>query len=191
MRYFLIAVSLVFVLSCIPDSENPITDPNPEKIDLSILGTWFWKDENESGYIHIGLDGKTKLLKLVMIDTKSDGELDISEYSGHTSSLGGNSYLNLKWLRPEEFKTNGYFFVKYTISQSSLGIALIDSGFVVKAIEGRSLKGKLGKDKFFTSIYITEGQKKIQQFILNNDKALFPEIKYLPKLKLPDKVFQK
>ena len=191
MRYFLIAVSLVFVLSCIPNSENPITDPNPEKIDLSILGTWFWKDENESGYIHIGLDGKTKLLKLVMIDTKSDGELDISEYSGHTSSLGGNSYLNLKWLRPEEFKTNGYFFVKYTISQSSLGIALIDSGFVVKAIEGRSLKGKLGKDKFFTSIYITEGQKKIQQFILNNDKALFPEIKYLPKLKLPDKVFQK
>ena len=96
-----------------------------------------------------------------------------------------------KWIRPEKFKTNGYFFVKYIVSQDSLGLALMDSEFVVKAIEGGTLQGKLNKDKFFTSIYITEGQKKLQQFILNNDKALFPEIKYLPKLKLPDKIFQK
>jgi len=191
MRYFLIIVFLGFILSCIPYSENPISEPDPEKIDISILGTWFWKDEKESGYIHIGLDEKSKLLKLVMIDTKIGGELDISEFFGHTSSMEGKNYLNLKWIRPTESKMNGYIFVKYIVGQESLGIALMNSEVVVRAIEGGSLKGKVGKDKFFTSIYITEEQKKLQQFILRNDEALFPEINHLPKLKLPNNIFQK
>lgn len=190
MRYFLIIVSLGFLLSCVPYSENPLSEPDPEKIDLSILGTWFWKDENESGYIHIGLDEKSKLLKLVMIDFKSDRELDISEFFGHTSSMEGKNYLNLKWIRPTESKMNGYIFVKYIVDQESLGIALMNSEVVVSAIEGGSLQGKVEKDKFFSSIHITEGQKKLQQFILHNDKALFPEIKHLPKLKLPDSMLQ-
>lgn len=191
MRYFIIIVSLGFVLSCVPHSENPLSEPNPAKIDLSILGTWFWKDENETGYIHIGLDEKSKLLKLVMIDIKSDGELNISEFFGHTSSLEGKNYLNLKWIRQTEFKIKEYIFVKYTVSQDSLGLALMDSDVVVRAIEGGSLKGKVGKDKFFSFITITEEQKKLQQFILQNDKALFPEIYHLPKLKLPNNVFQR
>ena len=61
MRYFLLTFLILLLLGCVPGSDNPLTDPDKEKIDLSLLGTWYWKDENESGYIHIGLDEKTKL----------------------------------------------------------------------------------------------------------------------------------
>ena len=95
MRY-LIPLSIIFVLGCVPHSDNPLTPPGEEKLDSSVFGTWFWKNENESGYIHIGLDEKSKYLRLIMLELETDGELEVSEFSGHTSSLEGNTYFNLK-----------------------------------------------------------------------------------------------
>jgi len=187
MRYFLILFSIVFVLGCVPYSDNPLTAPNKEQIDSSILGTWFWKDENESGYIHIGLDEKSKLLRLMMLEFDRDGELEASEFSGHTSSLNGNKYLNLKWVRPVQGEITGYIFVKYVVSSDSLCIAFMDSDVAEKAINDGSLKGKVKKGNWSSSVHITEGQKKLQEFILQKDKELFSEIKCLPKLKLPNK----
>ena len=187
MRYFLITFSIIFVLSCVPYSDNPLTTPSKEQIDSSIVGTWFWKDENESGYIHIGLDKKAKLLRLLMLDFDRDGELEVSEFSGHTSSLEANKYLNLKWVRPAQDEITGYMFIKYMVSSGSLGIALMDSEVVEKAIKRGLLKGEVKKGKRSSSIRITEGQKKLQEFILSKDKELFPETKYLLKLQLPNK----
>ena len=186
MRYFLITLLTIFVLGCVPDSDNPLTDSNKEQIDSSILGTWFWKDENESGFIHIGRDEKSKLLTLIMVDFDRDEEVEASEFSGHTSLLEENKYLNLKWVHPPQAEITGYIFVKYVVSSSSLGIALMDSEIVEKAIKNGSLKGKLKKDKWSFSVHITEGQKKLQGFIRQKDKELFPEMKYLQKLKLPN-----
>jgi hypothetical protein len=186
MRYFLITLLIIYLPGCIPYSDNPITDADKEQIDASILGTWFWKDENESGYIHIGRDEKSKLLRLIMLEFDRDGELEASEFSGHTSSLEGNKYLNLKWVRPAQDKITGYMFMKYVVSSDSLGIAFMDSGLVEKGIKDGALKGKVEKGNWSSSVRITEGQKKLQKFILRNDKTLFPEMKYLPKLKLPN-----
>ena len=187
MRYLLITFLIIFVLGCVPCSDNPLTDPNKEQIDSSTLGTWFWKDENESGYIHIGLDKESKLLRLMMLEFDRDGKLEASEFSGHTSSLGGNRYLNLKWVRPLQNEITGYMFVKYTVSPVSLGIAFMDNEVAEKAIKKGVLKGKVKKHKWSSSVRIIEGQKKLQEFILRKDKELFPEMKYLPKLKLPNK----
>lgn len=187
MRYFLIIFSIIFLLGCVPHSDNPITTPGEEKIDSSIFGTWFWKDENESGYIHIGLDEESKLLRLLMLDFDRDGEIEVSEFSGHTSLLEGNRYLNLKWVRPAQDKITGYMFIKYVVSASSLGIALMDSNIVETAIKKGSLKGKVEKDAGSSSVRITEGQEKLRKFILRKDKDIFPEMKYVKKLELPNK----
>ena len=187
MRYLLILFSIVFVLGCVPYSDNPLSAPNKEELDSSILGTWFWNDENESGYIHIGLDEESELLRLMMVDFDRDGELEASEFSGHTSSLNGNKYLNLKWVRPVKDEVREYMFLKYTVSLHLLCIALMDKGVVEKAINNGSLKGEVKYDKWSSSVHITEGQNKLQEFILQKDKELFSEIKCLPKLKLPDK----
>ena len=187
MRYFLIFFSIVLVLGCVPYSDHPITSPDKKHLDSSILGTWFWKDKDESGYIHIGLDEKSKLLRLMMLEFDRHGELEASEFSGHTSSLNGNKYLNLKWLRPVQKEITGYIFLKYVVSSDSLCIAFMDSDVAEKAINDKSLRGKVENDKGSLSVHITEGQKKLQDFIIQKDKELFSEVKCLPKLKLPNK----
>ncbi|MBD3789668.1 MAG: hypothetical protein IE885_04780 [Campylobacterales bacterium] len=185
IRYFLMTLLTILILAgCVPDSDNPLTDPNKEPIDPSILGTWFWADGNETGYIHIGLDEKSKLLKLIMVDFDKDKELEASKFSGHTTSLEGNNYLNLKWVHPLQPDTKGYLCVKYIASSDSLGISLMDSEVVEKAIQNGSLKGNIVKEKWSTSVHITEDQKKLQKFIHLKDKELFPEMNYLQKLKL-------
>ena len=186
MRY-LIPLSIIFVLGCVPHSDSPLTAPGKEQIYSSIVGSWFWKNENESGYIHIGLDQESKLLRLLMLEFERDGELEVSEFSGHTSSLEGNKYLNLKWVRPVQDEITGYIFVKYIVSKGSLGIAFMDSEVAEKAIKYGSLKGKVKKGDWSSLVHITEEQKKLQQFILRKDEKLFSEMKYLPKLKLPNR----
>ena len=186
MTYRLIAFLIIVLSGCVPYSDSPLTVPGKEQIDSSIFGTWFWKDENESGYIHIGLDEESKLLRLLMLEFERDGEIEVSEFSGHTSSLEGNTYLNLKWVRPAQDKITGYMFIKYVVSPGSLGIALMDSKVAETAIKKGSLKGKVKKDGGSSSVRITEGQKKLRKFILREDKELFPEIKYVKKLDLPN-----
>jgi len=177
---------ITMMFGCIPYSEHPLTDPDKEQTDASIIGTWFWVNENELGYIHIGRDKESKWLRLIMVDVGRDGELETSEFFGHTSSLEGNTYLNLKWVRPAEAEMAGYTFVKYVVNQESLGIAMMGGEEVEEAIKSGLLEGELEKGDWFSSVRITEGQKKLQQFILQNDKKLFPEMKYLTRLKLPN-----
>jgi len=186
MRYLSTLLSVVFVLGCVPYSDNPLTAPTKEQIDASVLGTWFWKDENESGYVHIGLDEESKLLRLIMLDFDRDGDLEASEFSGHTSSLEGNTYLNLKWVRPKQDEITGYMFVKYIASSDSLGLALMDSKVAEKAIKNGLLKGQVKKGNWSSSIHIEEGQKELQEFFAWKDKELFPEMKHLPRLELPN-----
>jgi hypothetical protein len=184
---YLIPFSILFVLSCIPYSDNPLTAPDREPVDASLCGTWFWKEENASGYVHIGLDQEKKLLRLLMLEYKRDGELKVSEFSGHTSVLEGNRYLNLKWVRPAQDENTGYMFVKYVVSPASLGIALMDSAAAETAIKKGSLKGIVEEGDKSSSVRITEKQKKLRKFILHKDKELFPEMNCLQKLELPNK----
>ena len=177
---------MLFLSGCIPYADHTLTEPDKKQIDPSVLGTWFWKDKDESGYIHIGLDKETKLIRLIMIEMKKDGRLKSTELTGHTSSLAGNTYLNLKWKHPEDSKSTGYMFMKYSVTSDGLGLGFMNGEVVEKVIEAGALKGKVEKGKWLSSVYITQGGKKLQKFILKNDKTLFPEMKYLPRLKLPD-----
>ena len=191
MRCFLITFLCIFIGACIPYSDNPLTDPNSEKMDSVIYGTWFWKEEHESGYIHVGLDEESKLLRVVMLDIDAVGHLDISEFSGHTSVLGNNKYLNLKWIRPAD-EVPGYLFVKYTVEGESLAFSLIEFDIVENAIKDGSLKGSIDEDKGgspfrVTEVHVTEEQKKLQEFVVRNDKELFKEKTHLYRLTLPNK----
>jgi len=149
VRYFFVAILVVSLLGCVPYSDNPLTNPSEQSIDSSILGTWFWKDGAETGYLHIGI-----------IDEESLSEA--SEFSGHTSSLEGNKYLNLS---PAN-EPPGYIFVKYNVNQELLGISMIITDAVEKGIDNGSLNGEVTKSKWSSSIHITEGQKNgLRRFI--------------------------
>ena len=184
MRYLAILFMVIFFGGCVPYSDNPLTDPNCEKIDAAILGTWFWNEKSDSGFIHIGLNKESKLLQVIMIEHDKDGTIDVSEFNGHTSSLGNNKYLNLKWVRPAD-EPKGYLLIKYSTEGESLAISLLNAKVIENAIKEGSLKGTVGKEKYAYSLSITEEQKKLQQFVLKHDKELFQEKSKLNRLNLP------
>jgi hypothetical protein len=175
--------------ACIPYSDNPLTDPDKEKMDSSLYGSWYWRDENEAGFVHIGLDETSGLLRVIMLDLDTEDRIDVCEFMGHPSRLDKKSYLNLKWVRPKN-KEDGYIFVKYHTTRDAFAISMVDRDAVIKAIEGATLKGTIAEGKWFSSVRITEGQKTLQQFMLAHDEKLFKETKVLRKLSLPEKKMQ-
>lgn len=175
---------LVVLTACVPYSNLPLTPPDKDAIDPSVLGTWFWNEAQEAGYIHIGLDERSGLLRVMMLSFDGEMELDVSEFSGHTSTVSGNRYLNLRWVRPAE-EDSGYLFIKYDAKGDKLGIALMDSDAVETAIERGSLQGEVKKANWTSTVRITAAETDLQQFVLRHDKELFPEMKYLPRLHLP------
>ena len=183
MRFLALMALVIFLGGCVPYSDNPLTDPNSEKIDAAILGTWFWNEESDSGFVHIGLNKESKLLQVIMIEHDKDGTIDVSEFNGHTSSLGNNKYLNLKWVRPAD-EPKGYLLIKYSTEGESLAISLLNAKMIENAIKEGSLKGTVGKEKYAYSLSITDEQKKLQQFVLKHDKELFQEKNNLNRLKL-------
>ncbi|MGD9365978.1 MAG: hypothetical protein PVH87_09795 [Desulfobacteraceae bacterium] len=185
MRCIVIAIAMLVMFGCVPSSDNPLTEPDKDLMDGSILGTWFWQDEVESGYIHIGLDHETKLLRLLMTEFDRDGTMEASEFAGHTSAIKGRRYLNLKYVHPAEEGVSGYLLVKYDLKDRRLGIALMDNGTVEKAIKNGRLKGVVEKGKWSTTVRITEAPQRLRAFVLKNDSVLFPEMTFLPKLSLP------
>lgn len=184
MRYLVLLLLCAALVGCVPYSDNPLTDPDKQPMDTSIYGTWFWTDDNESGYIHFGLDAKTKLLTVAMDEFHKDGELRVSQLSGHTSSIMGNKYLNLKWVVPAN-ETPGYLFAKYEVKTDVLEIQLIDPETVGTAIKDGLLKGEVTGENWFSSIHITENQEKLQKFVVENDKVLFTNKSNLHRLTLP------
>ncbi len=169
------------VVACIPVSEHPLSPPDPDKIDASVFGTWFWKEKNETGFVHIGKDENTGLLKVIMIDRDDDAEMEVSEFSGHTSSIGENAYFNLKWVRPEN-ENKGYLFVKYVVKADGLAISLPDQDVLEKAVATGIIKGTVEREGFLSSVRISDEPEKIRKLFVEKDGELFRESNVLKRL---------
>ena len=153
-------------------------------MDTALYGTWFWRDGNETGYVHIGLNKESELVRVIMIELDGDEKLEVSEFTGHTASVGHNKYLNLEWVCPSR-KTTGYMFVKYQVEGDSLGVSLSANDVFVRAVRNGVLQGAVEKGKMVTTVHITEEQSKLQRFIRENDRELFREMNYLHRLYVP------
>lgn len=178
------ALILLWISGCIPYSDNPLTAPGVQEMDSSIYGTWFWKDDDDHGYVHIGMDNESKLLRIVMLEFDDSRQLDLAEFSAHTSSLGNNRYLNLK-LRSDD-NNSGFTFIKYAVSADSLDVSLVDADLIEKAIRDSLVKGTLSKDAMFSATHITDTSKNLQPFFLKYDKDIFKKKIRLYKLNPPE-----
>lgn len=184
MRYLFAVLLLFGLVGCIPFSDQPLTDPGRQPMDWSVYGSWYWKDNDESGLVHIGLDKKSNALTILMVELDKDGEIEVSEFTGHTSSLQNNKYFNLKWVRPAD-ENPGYMFVKYEVEKDKLWISLMAPDDVEKSVKAGSLKGELIAGDWISSVHImTDDQQQLQQYVLEHDAGLFKERACLFKLHL-------
>jgi hypothetical protein len=67
-RYLAATIIGLLMGACIPYSVNSLTDPDKEKMDSFLCGSWYWRDENEAGFVHIGLEENSGLLHVIMLD---------------------------------------------------------------------------------------------------------------------------
>ena len=169
---------------CIPYSLHPLTEPDAEPLDPPLLGSWYWSESGGYGYIHIGREKDAAGLRLVMLSIDNDGELELSQFSGHTSRLGKRRYLNLKWLPPDPEEPD-YLTVNYRIADGRLGIGLMDNDPVTAAIGSGELAGTVTKEGWFTSVRVSAEPEDWQRFVSAQHEALFPELKYLDRLQPP------
>ncbi|MBI3600984.1 MAG: hypothetical protein HY097_10150 [Nitrospinae bacterium] len=174
MKHLLIISAITFFLisGCIPSSDNPLTEPILGNPGNELIGSWFWKDTDETGFLHIGKDQKKEFLNITMVAFKKDGEVEATEFIGHTSKLSSNNYLNLKWVKPENF-IKGYLFIKYRVSGDKLEYSIIDSQAIIKGIKSGDLKGEVISKGKTDDIKIHEEQEKLREYVLKNDADLF------------------
>jgi hypothetical protein len=181
MRY-LWWVWLAAVLNgCIPYSDNPLTAPDTEGPDQAILGTWYLHEEGETVFLHMGMDQKTKGLHVIMVESQKDAEVKTSELTGHTSRLGNTTYMNLRWDRQAEPEV-GYLFVKYQVVEKRIGLGLIRSDAVEKAIREGKIRGIIDQNP--SSIRLIDSTEQLQEFVQKHDAALFEELKWMNRLDL-------
>ena len=184
--YRLCLVTQIALLSaCIPHSQHPITPAHEHPVDTSLLGSWYWRQENETGFVHVGLDFRSKLLRVVMVDLDRSSELELSEFLGHTSTLGENLYLNLRWLRTKN-EVDGYLFVKYRPEGESLAISLADTQVLEEAVKKGLLQGVVPDGGGHArAVRITESGEGLRRFLIENDGRLFPKAQWILRLPLP------
>ena len=191
MKQFILTVFILLATSCIPYSDNPLTDQTKETLDTSILGTWYWNEESDEGFVHIGKDAGDKTLLITMVEVKKDGNVETSEFRGFTSRLSSHRFLNLKWARPSESET-GYFFMKYVVTADFLECSFPDQGVIADAVKSGALKGKvLSPGELAPTIRIYASQDELRKFFLKNDAALFKDSSKLKRLILPKQKAQK
>jgi hypothetical protein len=183
MRYLFWLWLAVVLGGCIPYSDNPLTPPDKQAPDAAILGTWFVHEEGETVFLHMGIDEKSKGLRVVMVEFDRDGEVKTSELTGHTSRLQDKTYLNLRWDRPAESET-GYLFVKYQILGERIGFGLIRSDAVEKAIRENGILGKIDETQKPAAIRLTDSSGKLRAYFQQHDAALFEELKWMNRLDL-------
>ncbi|MEA1915249.1 MAG: hypothetical protein U9N30_08020 [Campylobacterota bacterium] len=182
MRYIFIVFVLFFLSGCLSYSKNPLTKLDDQKIDTKLYGTWYYKDGGgEIGYVHIGLDRKSKQLKIVMTSLNEKGAISSNEFIGHTSVFEDSSYLNLKWVNPQP-NQNGYMVQKYVLNDNMLDILFLNSKMIIKAIEDEQIHGTVDKSQRRPIITIQEDSEILKDYVIKRDKDLFLMPMHLLKL---------
>ena len=183
MRYLWWICLATLLSGCIPYSDNPLTAPDTQGLDSAILGTWFFNEEGETVFLHIGIDEKAKGLRVIMVEFAKDGEVKASELIGHTSRLEKYTYMNLRWDQPADPEA-GYLFVKYQVAGGRIGLGLLRSEAVEKAIREVLIKGIIDETQKSKSAQLTDSSEQLREFVEKHDAALFEELKWMTRLDL-------
>ncbi len=173
----------VFLSSCIPDSEKPLSDPALANIDKRLVGVWYFVNvDGDATYVHFEAKD-SHWMQALTVDHMKEGGLRAdsdSLYEFFISEIGKDRYMNFIVFPKEKSKeAPTYFFGKYDIlADGSLLIWIMNNEDAVRvAIEAGRLKGVVsGKKDWTQSVRIKDSAEKIIAFITTTDpKTLFTE----------------
>ncbi len=180
LKIIAVLIAVMVLGGCVIESKKPLTEIGSEKLDNSIIGTWYWNQPNETGYIHIGLDSE-KRFKIVMVEINGSGDIKTRDFLAHSSALKTGKYLNV--VSQGNNSSKAFLFIRYEVSKEGLNLFLPDSSVFEKAVESKMLKAEFikGKNK---GLVLLDSSKNLADFVVENDALLFPEGNLLRRIKL-------
>ena len=172
MRKLLVLLLLPILLcSCIPYFVNPISDICDAHVDERLIGTWIREQENGKDFLHIGR-GDKNWMKFVSQEQARNYAIEVDQM--FVSNVDGRTFLNYEWTEDEPKRVLGYMFFEWEIrDEDYLVFYEIDWEFVRKAVENKTLLGRIGPDD---EVIVLANSSEIRAFIRNSPKEnLFPK----------------
>lgn len=172
MRKLLFLLLLAILLcSCIPYFINPISDVRHAYVDKRLFGTWVAEDEKGKDFLHIG-KGDKNWMKFISQEKASNYATE--EIQMFVSKVDDRTFLNFEYTEDGSKKVFGYMFYEYEIrDEDYLLFCEIDWEFVGKAVEDKTLLGRIGSED---EVIVLANSSEIRAFIRNSPKEnLFPK----------------
>jgi hypothetical protein len=182
----LLALCTAFLLtSCIPESENPLSDPKNAQCDSRLLGTWVAEVEDGEGnaWLHF-VEGPDAMTEIVVVSHEKGKGADVSFYHMHPTPVGASWYMNIKPYAPEKFRTadiaeemgsSGYLFANYEITAEGLLLIRLVGKDLGEAVRAGKLRGEIKESKYFEDIKITDSSENLVKFLESADPATLLE----------------
>lgn len=183
LRGLALALWVALMLSgCVPELDQPLSDPASASPDSRLLGTWIGSTPDGEGpvWIHFTRSGSS-LTDIVLICPEPGKGAEASFYRMHPTAAPGSDFMNVKAYTPrnalslkvdEEEKyprPGGYRLAKYHISPEGTLRIWILTDAIARHIEEGQLRGQVRKDGFAKEVKITESPEKFIAFLSKTD----------------------
>ena len=134
----------LLLVSCVPQSKHPLSDPSTARPDLALVGSWHEKDADDEVMVVTVKDDHW-----MHVEDRKKGHATDS-YDFFVSEIDGCHFLNALHLDAASqgrSTSDGYYLVRYKISGRRLSTWHLNDDKLTDAIESGRLKGKIEQDK--------------------------------------------
>jgi hypothetical protein len=153
----------VMVGACLPDFEHPLPAAKNLRVDKALLGTWYFKSENElqSYIVKPEKDGRMAIT-ICKHDPNRPEEPNCAPFGTmYASVIGKDKFANIKSADPNA-KT--YLIMKYEVMDSNLVLTMFGTRKIQAMVEKGILKGKIKGDDVTVSSSGEEMESAIKQY---------------------------
>jgi hypothetical protein len=132
------AILMVFPISCIVESKNPLSSPDNSVLDKRLPGMWKVKPaDNEDNGNMLVLQKEENTLLFIIYNTELKYE---QQYEAFVTTLGKNRWLNVYEPGSDPADRN-YILVYYTIERKRLKLQLLDKNKLAELVENGAIEG--------------------------------------------------
>ena len=172
LRRMVAGLALATLLAgCLPESEHPVAEADPDKNDARLWGSWL--SEEEDGYIvaHV-FATEEGTLRIATAEHGVEGFGEIETYDVHVTNLPSGDYLNVVVTGSEA----GYLIGKYQFDgTNAVSVWFPGNEALEQAVKSGKLPGTATVEGGMTDVRITATSEQWQQFLAKPPAGFFDE----------------
>jgi hypothetical protein len=182
-----LGVVCLLATSCVPESENALSDVKTAADDAALHGLWsVTQDNGDVQYLHIGSasrEGATEpagLMQMCLLTHRAEAKELVPPLAPRffITRIGDASYANLLIEPQREQSKAKHWFYKYLVEGNRLTVWSMDWQETARVVEAGQLEGTVARDGKgrLEKVLITDSPEKLQRFVRDGgDRILFPD----------------